>query len=75
MAVKTIVGVVLIILGLTGLLYGGFSFTRDKKVVDLGPVQVTRQEHERFPLPPVVGGLLLVSGVALLIVGGKRSTA
>ena len=62
MTAKTIVGVVLIVLGLTGLLYGGFSFTRDKKVVDLGPIQVTKQERERFPLPPVVGGLLLVSG-------------
>jgi len=75
MTAKTIVGVVLIVLGLTGLLYGGFSFTRDKKVVDLGPIQVTKQERERFPLPPVIGGLLLVSGVALLIVGGKRSSA
>jgi uncharacterized membrane protein YidH (DUF202 family) len=75
MTAKTIVGIVLIVLGLAGLMYGGFSFTREKKVVDLGPVHVTKQERERLPLPPVVGGLLLVSGVALLIVGGKGSTA
>ena len=63
---KTIVALLLIVVGLGGLLYGGFTFTREKKVVDLGSVEVTRQEHQRLPLSPVVGGLILVSGVWLL---------
>jgi hypothetical protein len=66
---KNFIAVFLIALGLVGLLYGGFSYTREKKVVDLGPVEVTKQEHERLPLPPLVGGLLLVSGVWLLASG------
>lgn len=66
---KNFIAVALIALGLVGLLYGGFTYTREKKVVDLGPVEVTKQEHERLPLPPVVGGLLLVSGVWLLASG------
>ena len=72
---KGIVAIVLIVVGLGGLLYGGFTYTHQKKVVDLGPVEVTRQEHERVPLPPVVGGLLVVSGVVLLTFGGKNSSA
>ena len=51
---KGIVAIVLIVVGLGGLLYGGFTYTHQKKVVDLGPVEVTRQEHERVPLPPVL---------------------
>jgi hypothetical protein len=66
---KNLIAVLLIVVGLAGLLYGGFSYTREKKVVDLGPVEVTKQEHERLPLSPIVGGLILVSGVWLLASG------
>ena len=64
---KNLIAVALIALGLVGLLYGGFTYTREKKVVDLGPVEVTRQEHERLPISPIVGGLILISGVWLLV--------
>ena len=64
---KNVIAVALIVLGLAGLLYGGFTYTREKKVVDLGPVEVTRQEHERLPISPIVGGLVLLSGVWLLV--------
>jgi hypothetical protein len=64
---KNLIAVALIVLGLAGLLYGGFTYTHEKKVVDLGPVEVTRQEHERLPISPIVGGLILISGVWLLV--------
>jgi hypothetical protein len=64
---KNLIAVALIVLGLAGLLYGGFTYTHEKKVVDLGPVEVTRQEHERLPISPIVGGLVLLSGVWLLV--------
>ena len=64
---KNLIAVALIVLGLAGLLYGGFTYTHEKKVVDLGPVEVTRQEHERLPISPIVGGLILLSGVWLLV--------
>ena len=64
---KNLIAVALIVLGLGGLLYGGFTYTHEKKVVDLGPVEVTRQEHERLPISPIVGGLVLLSGVWLLV--------
>jgi hypothetical protein len=66
---KNLIGVLLIAVGLVGLLYGGFTYTREKKVVDLGSVQVTKQEHEKLPLSPILGGLILVSGVWLLASG------
>lgn len=75
MAAKMIIAVALIVLGIAGLTYGRLSFTHTKKVVDLGPVEVTKQERNTLPIPPIAGGLCLVAGVALLVVGGKRSAA
>jgi hypothetical protein len=66
---KNLIGVLLIAVGLVGLLYGGFTYTREKKVVDIGAVQVTREEHNKLPVSPILGGLILVSGVWLLASG------
>jgi uncharacterized membrane protein YidH (DUF202 family) len=66
---RNLIAVLLIVVGLLGLLYGGFTYTRDKKVVDIGSVQITRQEHERVPISPIIGVVVLVSGVWLLMSG------
>ncbi len=65
-------GVVLIVLGLIGLIWGGFSYTTRKKVVDIGPIHATRDQTHNVPLPPIVGALALIGGVVLLI-GGKKA--
>jgi uncharacterized membrane protein YidH (DUF202 family) len=67
-----VIGIVLIALGLVGLIYGGVSWTQREKVVDLGPIEVTHDERKALPLPPIVGGVLLVAGVVLLV-AGKRT--
>jgi len=72
MVVKNIVGVVLIVVGLVSLLLGGFRWTENKTVIDVGPVKATAEEHKALPIPPVVGGLLLAGGIALLVVPAKR---
>ena len=63
---KTI-GIVLIVLGVIGLAYGGLSWTRKDTIVDAGPIEITTNKTERLPLPPIAGGLLLVAGVVLLM--------
>ena len=60
-------GVLLIALGLIGLLYGGFSWTRKDKVVDAGPIEITADKHESLPIPPLAGAAALVAGVVLLM--------
>jgi len=62
-----ILGIALVILGLAGLIYGGVSWTRKDKVVDVGPVEITADKHESVPVPPLVGGVMLLAGVALLM--------
>jgi uncharacterized membrane protein HdeD (DUF308 family) len=67
MSGRTIVGIALVILGIIALAYQGFSYTVPKKAVDLGPIQVTRQERHTVPLPPLLGALALIGGIAVLV--------
>jgi len=68
MTPRRIVGLVLVIVGLVSLLWGGISWTRERTVVDVGPFKATAEEHKTIPLPPVVGGIALVAGAILLVV-------
>jgi uncharacterized membrane protein YidH (DUF202 family) len=68
-----IFGIVLIVLGLVALLYGGISWTQREKVVDAGPIEVTREDRESLPIPPIVGGLILTAGVVLVVVSRRRA--
>jgi hypothetical protein len=69
--VVKLVGIVLIVLGIVALVYGGISYTRREKVLDIGPIEATAEKRETIPLPPVLGGLALAGGVVLLIYGSK----
>jgi hypothetical protein len=69
MSGRTIIGVALLILATIALAYQGFSYTVPKKEVDLGPIQVTRQERHTVPLPPILGALALIGGIAVLVLG------
>lgn len=66
-----LVGVLLIVLGVIALAYQGITYTTHKRVLDVGPIHATKEEHKTIPLPPVLGGLALAGGVLLLIAGGK----
>lgn len=68
---KTMTGVVLILLGLIGILYGGLTFTTKEKVVDLGPIEATRDKKTTLPLPPIAGAVALIGGVVLVATGRK----
>lgn len=67
-----IVGIVLIVVGVVALAYGGISYTRREKVLDIGPIEATTETRETIPLPPILGGLALAGGVALLIAGSRK---
>jgi hypothetical protein len=68
----TWIGIVLVFLGVLALAYQGISYTRQEKVLDIGPIHATAEKHERIPLPPIVGGLALIGGVVLLVMGAKQ---
>ena len=62
-------GIILIVLGLFGLAWGGFKYTTTEKVVDIGPIHATREKEHNVPLPPIAGAVA-VTGVLLL--AGKK---
>jgi len=68
-----LVGILLIVLGVVALVYQGITYTTREKVVDLGPIEATAERKKTIPLPPVLGGLALAGGIALLVVGGRKS--
>ncbi|MBM4441752.1 MAG: DUF3185 domain-containing protein [Candidatus Rokubacteria bacterium] len=67
----TIVGIVLIVLGVVALAYQGISYTTTENVVDLGPLKVEAKREQTIPLPPVLGGIAVAAGVVLLIAGAR----
>jgi hypothetical protein len=62
-----VLGILLVILGLAGVAYGGLSWTRQDTVVDAGPIELTAEKRESLPIPPLAGAVLLVVGAALLL--------
>ena len=73
MSGKTILGIFLVVLGMVALAYQGLTYTTKKKVIDIGPIQATREEHHTIPLPPILGALALVGGI-VVIASDRRGT-
>lgn len=67
-----VLGIILIVVGVIALIFGGFTYTRDRQVVDVGPLEASVEEERSVPIPPIIGGVLLIAGVALVVVGGRQ---
>ncbi len=67
-----VVGLLLLILGLAGLAFGAFHYTRHKTVLDVGPLQVHANTKEEVAIPPLLAGGVAVVGAVLLVAGMKR---
>ncbi|HJR60652.1 MAG TPA: hypothetical protein VJ813_14675 [Vicinamibacterales bacterium] len=72
MTAARIAGIVLIVIGLIGLVWGGISWTDEKTVVNIGPIEARAQEQKTIPITPIVGGIALVAGIVLLVVPGRK---
>ena len=71
----SILGVLLIILGIVGLLVGGVTYTKDKDTADLGPVDITVKQKEHVHIPPALAIIALLGGALLVVAGKNRSSA
>jgi hypothetical protein len=68
----TVVGILLVIIGVVALIYGGISYTKEETVLDIGPLEARTRTRETIPLPPLLGGLALAGGIVLLVVGARK---
>jgi TRAP-type C4-dicarboxylate transport system permease small subunit len=67
-----LIAIVLILAGILGLVYGGFSYTKDTTVVKLGPLEVSAEDRQTVNVPMWTGVGAIVIGGLLLVFGGKR---
>lgn len=67
----TIIGILLIILGIIGFATGGISVKHQKKDVDLGPLQISHQTQDTLPISPILSTISLLAGVGLVVVGSR----
>jgi uncharacterized membrane protein YidH (DUF202 family) len=66
-----LIGIVLIVVGVLALAVGGINYTTQKKILDIGPLQATTDEHHSIPLSPIVGIAALIGGAVLVVSGGR----
>jgi len=69
----TIIGAILIVIGIIGFAVGGFSFTHEHQDAKVGPVEIEHKQTSTVPIPPVLSGIALVGGIALVVVGARRT--
>ena len=74
MSAKRVIGLVLVIVGIVALVWGGVFWTDRDTVLDAGPLEVTTEEQEGVALPPILGVIALVGGIVLLVVPERRRT-
>lgn len=65
------IAIVLIVLGILGLVYGGFTYTQTSHDANVGPIHVSLQEKKMVPIPVWVGGGAIVLGALLLMTRGR----
>jgi uncharacterized membrane protein HdeD (DUF308 family) len=71
--IMRILAIVLIVVGILMMIFRGFSFTRKKEVVDIGPVEINKKEKESVGWPLYAGAIATVAGVVILIADKKKS--
>lgn len=69
---KTILATILIVLGIVAFVYQGVDYTTRGRDVNFGPFHMQTEHEHHVPLPPVLGAIALVSGVALLLIDKRR---
>jgi hypothetical protein len=72
MAARRIVGLVLVVIGVVALLWGGVFWTDRDTVLDAGPIKVTTDEREGVRIPPILGGAALLAGILLVVLPDRK---
>lgn len=69
---SSILGIILILLGIFGLAYGGFEYTTREQVAHIGDVTITEDTGKWVNFSPIAGGACLVAGLALVYISRRK---
>lgn len=73
MSANKIAGIVIMLVGVLGLVYGGFTYTKDTHDATIGPIELSVKDKERVNIPVWAGVGAIAFGAMLLVVGGKKT--
>ena len=73
MKAASLIGILLIVLGLGAFVYRGFTYTTKEKVLDLGPIEASKETEHSVYFPPIAAGLAVVGGIVLVVAGTRRA--
>ncbi|MCX6564342.1 MAG: DUF3185 domain-containing protein [Candidatus Aminicenantes bacterium] len=68
-----LLGIILIVLGVLALVYQGIQYTSKEKILEIGSIKLSADTKKTIPLPPIVGGIAIVAGIALILVDRKKT--
>jgi uncharacterized membrane protein YidH (DUF202 family) len=69
-----IVGIVLICIGLLTLALPYITFTKQEKVLEIGPIEAVAEKKERIPISPIIGVVVLLAGAGIVIASGRKGS-
>jgi len=67
-----LMGIILVVLGVLALVYQGIQYTSKEKILDIGSIKLSADTKKTIPLPPIVGGVAIVAGIALILVERRK---
>jgi uncharacterized membrane protein len=67
------IGIVLVVFGMALLTWTGFNYTKKEKILDAGSIEISTQRQKTVSWPPYIGGIVLISGIVVLISVRKRA--
>lgn len=72
MNASKLIGIILIVAGVAGLAFGGFSFTKETHKASLGPIALSVQEKETVNIPLWASIIAIAAGAAVLVAGARK---
>jgi uncharacterized membrane protein HdeD (DUF308 family) len=67
-----LMGIILIVLGILALVYQGIQYTSREKILDIGSIKLSANTKKTIPLPPIVGGVAIVAGIAMIFADRRK---
>ena len=66
------IGIALVVIGALMVVYNGFNYVTEKKVVDIDPIEINKKEDNPVRWSPILGGILIVGGIIIVVSDKKK---